>query len=251
MEPFLIKERYKVTQVLYSQENYAALQAVDIQSRENDTLLLNVYEGPYLKPYIDCFDRLRFCAEYRGMFLSGESLVTVFAFRRGVNIDQVFCKGAKLPWRYRLDTAQLLFHQGLAMADFPPEISCPALLSENIQIFPLEEKVGFHFADRPMEGLCQRELVFLLTDQIRKVLLKRWEAPRAERDFVDEVSAGTYTSAVTLYGRWTEVQPAIREAYEKIDAKTALGRALYLLFMNLSCWARNTFRGKKKGWVNP
>jgi len=65
MEALLIKERYKVTHVLYAQENYAALEAVDIQSREKLTCLLNVYEGAYCKPYIRVFHALRNCDAYR------------------------------------------------------------------------------------------------------------------------------------------------------------------------------------------
>ena len=42
MEPVLIREQYKVVQVLYAQKDYAALQAVDIQDREKTPYLLNV-----------------------------------------------------------------------------------------------------------------------------------------------------------------------------------------------------------------
>ena len=129
MEPFLIRERYKIIQVLYAQENYAALKAVDIQDREKSVCLLNVYEGEYLKPYLRCFHELRACPSYREMFVWENHLVAVFTCREGVKIDQIFYKGSKVDRRLRLDAAQSLFHQALAAWDFPPRISCAAMLS--------------------------------------------------------------------------------------------------------------------------
>ena len=235
MESFLIKERYKVTRVLYAEKDYAALQAVDILSREKTEYLLNVYEGEYLKEYLGCFDRLKFCPEFKGLQIAGESLVAVFDYRRGVDIDQVFYKGAELDWHFRLKTAEALFHLGLSMVDFPPEIACTAFLSENIQIYPNEDAMGVSFVVKPMRELSEREMIFLLSDQIKKVLIKRWSSPKPERRFVAELSRGTETSVVALYSKWTEARKEIQEAYETIDGKPALGRLLYLLFMNLSC----------------
>ena len=51
MDGILIRERYKVVQVLWRAENYAAVEAVDIQERENPTLLMNLYGGELLHRY--------------------------------------------------------------------------------------------------------------------------------------------------------------------------------------------------------
>ena len=41
MDGILIRERYKVVQVLWRAENYAAVEVVDIQERENPSLLVS------------------------------------------------------------------------------------------------------------------------------------------------------------------------------------------------------------------
>jgi len=247
MEPVLIREQYKVVQVLYAQKDYAALQAVDIQDREKTPYLLNVYEGEYLKPYLRCFHELRGCKAYREMFVWKNHLVAVFAYREGLDIDQMFFKGARLDWRLRLTAAQTLFRQALAMWDFPPQVSCAALLSENIRVFREERMLAVNYAVRPLGELERRELVFLLSDQIQKILLHRWDSPLEERRFVRELCTGAEQSAVGAYGRWTAAEPAIRAAYERIEKKGTLGRFLYLLFMNLRDWVQTRFRKRRGG----
>lgn len=247
METFLIKERYKVTYVLFAQQDYAALQAVDIQSREKDTYLLNVYEEEYRKSYLRVFHDLRGCEDFREMFLWEDSVVAVFDYREGLTIDQVFFKGAQMDWTFRLEAAQALFHKALFMSDFPPQISCAAMLSENIQVFPAERAVDVSFAVRPLEGLNQRELVFLLTDQIKKVLLHRWDSPLGERRFVRSLCRGEEVSAAAAYKKWTAEAPGIRAEYEMIEKKGALARWLYLLFMNLRDWAGRRWKKGRKG----
>ena len=134
MDTLLIRERYKVVQVLETRENYAFAEAVDILDREKNSYLLNIYEGPLLRIYLPCFDQLRTCPDFQGVFLEGESLVAVFRYRTGTPIDQVFYRGDKHDWSSRLEYAQQLLHQVLNMADLPHQVSCAALLSENVLI---------------------------------------------------------------------------------------------------------------------
>lgn len=246
----LIRERYKVIRVLYAERDYAALQAVDIQSREKESYLLNVYEGEYLKPYLNHFVSLRGCDAYRDMFLWDGSLVVVFTYREGIGIDQVFYCGVKLDWRLRMGVARALFHQALAMSGFPPQISCAAFLSENIQILQEEPGLTVNYAVRPLEEMNDRELVFLLTDQIQKILLPRWDAPREERRFLRTLCSGNFPTVVAVYGKWSSEQPKIQEEYERIEKKNVLARNLYLFFMNLQDWFETHIR-KRKGEMGP
>ena len=134
MDTMLVRERYKVVQVLDVRENYAFVEAVDILDREKNSCLLNIYEGPLLRAYLPCFDRLDACPDFQGVFLEGESLAAVFRYRAGPSIDQVFYRGDRHPWRERLAYAQELLHQVLNMADLPAQVSCAALLSENVLV---------------------------------------------------------------------------------------------------------------------
>ena len=105
MDAMLVRERYKVVRVADSREDYAFAEAVDILDREMGGCLLNLYEGPLLRRYLSCFDRLEGCAAFQGMFLEGESLVAVFQDCGGVPIDQVFYKGDRHSWEDRLHYA--------------------------------------------------------------------------------------------------------------------------------------------------
>ena len=173
MGAMLVRERYKVVWVLDAREDYAFAEAVDILDREKGACLLNIYEGPLLRAYLPCFDQMQNCPAFRGMFLDGESLVTVFDTCGGEPIDRVFYRGDHHDWRTRLDYAERLLHQALSMADLPPEVSCAAMLSENVRIDLKGDTLALRFQVVPLEGMNPRELVYLTCDQLRKILLPR------------------------------------------------------------------------------
>lgn len=233
MEAMLIRERYKVTRVLYAEENYAFAEAVDILDREMTPYLLNIYEGPLKWRYLGYLDQLADCPEYHGMFLAGESLVTVFQVRQGREIDAVFFRGASFSWEERLDLTQALLHLALSQANIPPDVSCSALLSENVLVRVREKAFALRYMVRPLEGMNQRELVYLVGDQVKKILLRRFASVDAELAFLALLDAGTCHTVVQLYAAWREALPGIRGAYEKLYHKNKFKRGCSLLWLNI------------------
>lgn len=247
MESMLIREQYKVVHVLAAQENYAAMEAVDIQNRENNTYLLNVYEGELLKPYLRTFHELRGCSAFHEMFVWHGSLVAVFRCRQGTNIDQVFYKGTQVDWQTRLTVARALFHQALSAWEYPSRVSCATLLSVNLALVMEECPLAVNYMIPPLEEMDRRELVLLLSDQIKKVLIHRWDSPMEERRFVRELCSGEETSAVRAYGRWVAEEPVIRAAYEKMNGMNRLSRWLHLLGVNLHDWLQIRMKQQREG----
>ena len=177
MEAILVRERYKVVRVADSRENYAIDIRIDILDREMGGCLLNLYEGPLLRRYLPCFDRLESCPAFKGMFLDGESLVAAFQDCGGAPIDQVFYKGDSHSWQERLYYAGELLQAVLNLADLPPEAACPLLLSDNVRVDEINRRICLRFHIVPMEGMNAREAVFLAADQIRKILRPRFSSP--------------------------------------------------------------------------
>ena len=230
METLLVRERYKIVRVLEAREHYACAEAVDILDRENRACLLNLYEGPLLQAYLPCFDRLSTCPEFWEMFLEGASLVTVFGDCGGTPIDQVFYRGDRHSWQTRLDYAQALLHRALSMADLPPEVSCAALLSENVRVDEKSGALRLRFCVVPMEGMNPREAVYLAGDQLRKILLPRFASPREELELLDELELGACRNVVQLYALWREREGRIRAAYETLEKKNFFRRWCALLW---------------------
>lgn len=243
MDALLIRERYKVVRVLDAREDYAFVQAVDILDREQSTYLLNLYEGPLLRAYLPCFERTRSCAAFLEMFLEGDSLVTVFREFHGKPIDQVFFRGDGHDWRTRLDYAEMLLHQALNMADLPAELSCAAMLSENILVSEDDREINFRFKVAPVEGMNPRELVYLTGDQLRKILRPRFSTPREQMDFLDEATGGKYATIVQLYSLWRERKERIREACEKLEKKNFVSRLISLALGRI----RRMLAGRDRG----
>lgn len=237
MDTLLIRERYKVVRVLETRENYAFAEAVDILDREKNSCLLNIYEGPLLRTYLPCFDRLEACPDFQGVFLEGESLVAVFRYRSGTSIDQVFYRGDSHDWRSRLEYAQKLLHQVLNMADLPPQVSCAALLSENVLVNENSRDISLRFQVLPMEEMNGRELVYLACDQLGKILLPRFATPREQLEFLDRLEDGACTTVVQLYALWREREPELRRAYEALEKKNFFRRWCSLVWGRVKRWA--------------
>lgn len=230
MDALLVRERYKVVRVLDIREDYAFAEAVDILDREQRPCLLNIYEGQLLRAYLPCFDRMQAYPGFQGMFVEGESLVTVFEDCRGKPIDQVFFRGAAFGWRARLEYAGQLLHAALNMADLPAEVSCAAMLSENVLIAENDWAVRLRFKVVPLAGMNPRELVYLTEDQLKKILLPQFGTPREQLDFLEELEWGSCTTIVQLYALWRERRDRILAAYEELESMNFIRRWLTLLW---------------------
>ena len=229
MDAMLVRERYKVVRVADSREDYAFAEAVDILDREMGGCLLNLYEGPLLRRYLSCFDRLEGCAAFQGMFLEGESLVAVFQDCGGIPIDQVFYKGDRHSWEDRLYYAGQFFQQVLNLADLPAEMACALLLSENVRVDLTNRQICLRHHMVPLEDMNPREAAYLAGDQAFKILRPRWSSPREELDFLDELKEGRCTSPVQLYALWRSREEQIRTACEALQKKNVVRRWCSLL----------------------
>ena len=240
METILIRERYKVVRVLCAFEEYACVEAVDIQDRETPVCLLNLYEGAQFLRYGKIYASVKQeeCPALRRLFLEGETLVAVFDSSPGVNMDDLFYRGDRREWRERLDYAGALLHAALTLYNLPPELSCAAMLTENLFFAPGEAKVRFQYMVPPLEGMNPRELTLLTGDQLKKILGNRPESPDEERDFLDRLDMGDFPTVVRLYAAWREAQGGIREKYEEWEAKSWIGRWVAVALLRLRRWFR-------------
>ena len=250
MEIQLVKSRYKITQVLRAGKDFAAFLAVDIESRDHTEYLLNVYEGAAGKRYVGRFESLRHCPEYVGMFTSDGALVSVFSYKQAENIDEFFYRGAKVSWRRRLDFAQQLFHLALSVWEYPPEISCAAFLTENLRLLPHDNKLFVNYLLPPMDsmdsldslaGMNNRELLYLLSDQVQKVLMRRFQMCAAELDFLEELESGVFTSITVLYSAWQKLERELSAEYAKVFAMAEPMRTIYFASGHVKRWVKRRF----------
>lgn len=233
METTLIRERYKVVQVLDEREDYAFVLAVDILDREQRSYLLNIYHGPLLRAFLPGFNHMSACSEFQGMFVDGDRLVTVFEDVQGMPIDWVFHLKAKFDWRTRLEYAELLLHQALNLTDLPAEVGCPAMLSENVLINLNNDQVRLRFKVVPLEETDSRELARLAGQQAKKILAPQFFSPMEQLDFLDELDRGGFAGMVQLYALWRERREQIQEACEQMEQKGFFQRCLSQLWRRI------------------
>ncbi len=233
METVLIRERYKVVRVLETAQDYIFAEAVDITERETPIRFVNLYEGKYLSAYARIFSGLHDCDAFCETFLTEQSLAAVFRSCGGDPIDHVLYRGASFSWQDRLVLAEQILHQALKMANLPPEISCAAMLSDNVRIDLGKKSAALRFCIRPMEEMNARELALLASDQVRKALLPRFQQGDVEYAFCQQLAQGEFLSIVPLYAAWRRAVGEITEEYEKLYKQNGLKRWLIFLWKNL------------------
>lgn len=231
MGSLLIRERYKVVRVIALQPDYALLEAVDISDRETPSCLLNLYEGQLLHRYARVMTGIKKedCPGFRGMFLEKGALVAAFENAGGACIDDLFFLGDKWTWQERLNAAERMLHRALSLANLPPEVSCAALLSENVLFDQPNQRVNTRWMIRPMEDMNQREAALLAADQVKKILPRTLRAGAAEQAFLNQLDDGVFRNVVALYGSWREAVRAIREEREAFAHKSFISRGLIML----------------------
>ena len=231
MESLLIRERYKVVRVIDAQPDYALLEAVDISDRETPSCLLNLYEGELLHRYarICAGIKKEDCPAFRGMFLEKGTLVAAFDRSSGEPIDRLFYRGDAWSWEDRLSFAGLVLHKALTFANLPPEVSCAALLSDNLLFDQKNKRVNTRWMLRPLDEMNARETALLAGDQLKKILPRTLRAGKAEQRFLDQLDEGAFRNVVALYGSWREAESEIRAEREEFDHKNFVQRGLILL----------------------
>lgn len=215
-EGVLIRGRFKVIQELRNERGFSAVLAVDILEREQPLRLLNVYNGMAVRQVVPAFQSLKNCPEYVTYMLDGDSLITVFRYVEGEPIDRLFHEKANIDWSIRLLYADQLFHLGLTVSDYPPEIGCGAFYSENLLVRPADEKLAVCYVLPAKEGLDKKKLMSLLIEQANKILPERWNAVPAEKEFMERLNAGEWKDPVRLYAAWREVMPQIEKENSSI-----------------------------------
>lgn len=244
MEGILIRERYKVVQVLWSAEHYAAVEAVDIRERETPTLLINLYGGGLLHRYGEIYSRVKNCSAFQGMFLEDGVLAAVFRpAGPGVPIDWLFYRGDGWSWKQRLSAASLVMHLALTLADLPPEVSCAALCSDNLLLDPDGETASVRFLVRPMAEMSPRELTLMTGDQLKKLLPRRWSSCDRQLYMLERLEWGGFSSIVSMYAWWRQEETAIRAEVEALARRNFVSRFFILLWKNIKRMWRAGSRG--------
>jgi len=245
VDGILIRERYKVVQVLWRAENYAAVEAVDIQERENPTLLMNLYGGELLHRYGEIYAGMKdSCPAFRGMFLEDGVLAAVFQPpRQGVPIDWLFFRGDRWSWPDRLNAAGVVMHLALSMAALPPEVSCAALYADNLLLNPDEGSACARYLIRPVGEMTPRELTLLAGDQLKKLLPRRWSSCDRQLEMLDRLELGDFPSIVPMYAWWRREEEEIRADAEALAQKNFVSRFFLLLWKNIKRSCRAVRRG--------
>ncbi|MBQ9348611.1 MAG: hypothetical protein IJT94_14960, partial [Oscillibacter sp.] len=125
-----------------------------------------------------------------------------------------------------LEAADALLHEALTLTNLPPEVSCAALLSENVRPDPVEKKVELRFLVAPLEGMNGREAALLAGDQAKKILPRRWFSQPAELRFLDSLDRGEYQTLASLYAGWRAVRETREKEYLKWEERNLMMKLL-------------------------
>ena len=246
MNTLIVKGKYKVIRVLRTEEHYAACEAVDISDPGNGKVILNIYDGELIKPYIGYIEGLRHCAEYIEMFLSDESAVAAFRYTEGKNIDTVFFMGHKVPALECFECADRLIEKAIAISDYPSNVSCPLLMTDQLLYEKNQKDFKFLYMIVPLSEMNERELCLLLEDQLKKILAIRYDTPLKLRRFVREMEGTSFETVIRLSSFWHAERAEIREEIEDFSNKGFLARIFGIIRINFRDFIEKRKNSKRK-----
>ena len=246
MNTLIVKGKYKVIRILRTEEHYAACEAVDISDPGNGKVILNIYDGELIKPYIGYIEGLRHCAEYIEMFLSDESAVAAFRYTEGKNIDTVFFMGHKVPALECFECADRLIEKAIAISDYPSNVSCPLLMTDQLLYEKNQKDFKFLYMIVPLSEMNERELCLLLEDQLKKILAIRYDTPLKLRRFVREMEGTSFETVIRLSSFWHAERAEIREEIEDFSNKGFLARIFGIIRINFRDFIEKRKKSKRK-----
>lgn len=213
MKTMLVREHYKVVQVLETAPHYWCAQVVDIADRERPTRLLNLYHGTLAGQYAAIYATMPQNAAYYGSFLVENGLAAVFVSTSGQPIEKQFCRGASWDWRARIDCADKLLQLALNMADWPLEISYAAWQSNNVYI-DTNRNISLRFAVRPFRCTGAETLPEQVGRLLQKIFPPRFAQGDAEAAFCARLRAEPFQSIVPLYAAWKQAAQQMAQEYQ-------------------------------------
>ena len=246
MDTLIVKGKYKVIRILRTEEHYAACEAVDISDPGNGKVILNIYDGELIKPYIGYIEGLRHCADYIEMFLSDESAVAAFRYTEGKNIDTVFFMGHKVPALECFECADRLIEKAIAVSDYSPNVSCPLLMTDQLLYEKNQKDFKFLYMIVPLPEMNERELCLLLEDQLKKILVIRYDTPLQMRRFVRKMEGASFETVIRLSSVWHAERTQIREEIEALSEKGFLARIFDIIRINFRDFIEKRKNAKRK-----
>lgn len=247
METLIVKGKYKVIRVLRTEDHFAACVAVDITDPGNGKVLLDIYDGELLKPYIGYFSGLRHCAEFQDLFLFEESAVAVFSYAEGKTVDDAFFMGHRVPLPDCIEAADRLVEKTIAISDWPANVSCPLLLTEQLLYEKHQNDFRFSYVIVPLPKMNERELCLLLSDQLKKILMIRIDTPLKVREFVRSLDDTPYESVLKLSSVWHTVREEIRGEAALSAKGNILSRLSDIIRINIRDYMDRRKKLKRKG----
>ncbi len=240
----LIRERYKVECTLRESPNYAALRVVDIEERDKNTYLLNVYSGDKIKKYVKIFHNLKNCPEYKGSFAENGKFYAVFSYEVGENIDSVFRPKALLEEDYRFCSVDQILNRGLESESYPDDMKCSVICHCNFQVKQASKKIEMNFFVDP--AIYNENYIDILISESRKMLPKTFTEPIEERKFFLLLKRRPAADAIELYARWKKAFPLIDAEYKRQIRMPLIERIFAIIMKNIKWFFNSRFIGRGK-----
>ena len=217
--------RYKVTEVLYSEDGYDVCLCTDVTVNTEKTVIVNTYSR---REYIGEFLPMFFAADQNGMkdliglVTSQGSVSAIFEHHKGISFAEYFLqkgkKGAEPDFEESMRIAEELLRSSVELDTEDDRIAFCALNERNITIDPTAETVSFNLCIFPKavpEPAFKGKRTGLL---IEKMFPEGRYLPEEIELFTKELRGGKYPTCTAVYSRWREISGDAREtraAYEK------------------------------------
>lgn len=237
MQALIDNGRYKVTEVLYSDEGFDVCLCTDVMVNTGKTVVISTYKDKrYIHELLPVFYEVKNngMIDFEGLITADGSVSAVFEYHKGISFSEYYPlkKGKKRVARNFgecMEIAEKLLLRTLELDLADDRIAFCVLDEHNIIIDINTKSVGFNIRilpnTVPEPSFKGRRLGGLLERMFPK---NRYLPIEIER-FITELHAGKYPTCTSIYSHWREISEQAqktRAEYEKESIFQYLSRII-------------------------
>ena len=222
MQGLIDSGKYKVIEVLESDDSYEACLCIDVMVDSGyRSCLINTYKSrEAIKTLLPLFynDRFQECSSFRKLITSDGCVSVVFDHNEGESFQEYFVKNPSLTFQQRQELAQSLLLESLQLDLLDDRLAQRVTSRRNVVVDKGLMRVGINYM-MPVEVQFREHFRSVWLGELHCTIFPQGKKLPLEIDeYIIRLLNGEFDSCVDIYSEWREVSRMATEtlgSYEK------------------------------------
>lgn len=207
MQALIDGGKYKVMEVLYSDDSFDLCICVDVLKNSGESVIVNTLKGrETIRAYLPLFVAMKENGpkDFAGLITADGSISAVFKYHTGSSAEEYFAAKKTCGFSERLDIAENLLLSALELDLADDRIAAGVLCEKNTVIDDKRLWAGFNYKINLHAEIEENYRSVRLGEIMRKIFPPDRYLPDNIERFIGRLQKGEYPSCVAIYSAWKE-----------------------------------------------